>query len=102
MFPVKQTTGIIVMAASFHHAPTGRWLTYCSDWKQGDVVTLSGWSQSKTQFYADGKTPAWCEFTQYTLAAPVAFDEQSGRPLFDLKECNPVCLLDVNHLKQTA
>jgi hypothetical protein len=89
------------MAATLFHKPTGRYLTYCFDWREGTVVTLSIGSYSKTRTYLSGKS-MWCEFTQYTLVAPVAFDELSGRPLFDLNECNPVCALDVSPLRAEA
>ncbi|SHJ72059.1 hypothetical protein SAMN05444159_1314 [Bradyrhizobium lablabi] len=89
------------MAATLFHEPTGRWLTYCFDWAEGTVVTLSIGSYSKTRTYLSGK-PMWCEFTQYTLVAPVAFDGLTGRPLFDLNECNPICALDVSRLRAEA
>lgn len=89
------------MAATFMHKPTGRWLTYCRGWQQGTVVTLSIGSYSKTKTYLSGK-PMWCEFTQYTLAAPVAVDELQGHLLFDLNECNPVCSLDVSSVAERA
>lgn len=85
------------MAATLFHKPTGRYLSYCvSDWREGTVVTLSIGSYSKIRTYLNGR-PMWCEFTQFTLAAPIAYDELSGRPLFDLAECDPVCALDINH-----
>jgi hypothetical protein len=74
------------MASSFEHKETGRFLTrFDKTSKVGDVHTLSIYSKAK-----DGR---WCEFTQYTLSEPEAFD-RDGAPLFDLQKCSPVCAID--------
>lgn len=78
------------MAATFFHKPTQRWLTSIYNGKEGDVVLLS-WASFAYSSPMGGFGFRGSEFTQYTLAAPVAYDESFGRrdPLFDLDECDP-------------
>lgn len=75
------------MAVSSWHKPSGLFLTSLGpDAKAGDKHLLS--SGSYAYSLCKG-TFGWrgCEFTEYTLPEPTAYDDRFGEPLFNLENC---------------